>query len=199
MLAEIVLNTQEDQIEIINKIQTITQQAMEGLIPFDQALKQRLALLSITRSHLNTLIQILKTKVTDSFKTHQTFLQKNSNHIYIISGGFKEFITPVVSEFGIRLDHVFANEFLFNERDEVIGLDEQNFLAQTKGKVKLVESFHLSDEVIVIGDGYTDYEIREAGLASAFYLFTENIRREHLMNLADKVLTNLNELVENNL
>jgi D-3-phosphoglycerate dehydrogenase len=54
---------------------------------------------------------------------------------------------------------------------------------------------HLQGEVIVIGDGYTDYEIREAGQASKFYLFVENVQRTHLFDKADRVVTCLEDFI----
>lgn len=196
-LANIVLKGNKNKSNIEASIIEITRQAMEGELTFDKALSQRLELLSIHQSDIDQLIEILKTKVSDSFIKNKTFLQTHNNQIYIVSGGFKEFILPVVKPYGIREDHVFANDFIFDTNKNVIGYNTNNLLSQPKGKVNLIESLHLQGNIVVIGDGYTDYEIREAGLASAFYLFVENVKREHLYNKADKIIDSLNEILEN--
>ena len=196
-LANIVLKGNKNKSNIEASIIEITRQAMEGELTFDKALSQRLELLSIHQSDIDQLIEILKTKVSDSFIKNKTFLQTHANQIYIVSGGFKEFILPVVKPYGIREDHVFANDFIFDTNKNVIGYNTNNLLSQPKGKVNLIESLHLQGNIVVIGDGYTDYEIREAGLASAFYLFVENVKREHLYNKADKIIDSLNEILEN--
>ncbi len=195
ILAAIVMEGKENKPEIEAKIKDITEQAMEGRLTFDKALQQRLALLSVNKTHLSLLIEKLKTSISDSFLRNEDFIRQYADHIYIISGGFKEFIIPVVAMLGIQEDHVFANEFIFDSAGYVTGVDETNPLSQAKGKVTFVKSLHLPGEVIVIGDGYTDYEIREAGLANKFYLFTENISRPHLSDKADKIVNRLDDII----
>ena len=63
------------------------------------------------------------------------------------------------------------------------------------GKVKAVDSLHLQGDITVIGDGYTDYQIKEAGKASTFYAFTENISRPNVVALAQKSVSSWNEVV----
>ena len=197
ILAGIVMEGKENKQEIEAKIKDITDLAMEGRLSFDKALHQRLSLLSVNKTHLSLLIATLKTVLSDSFLRNEDFIRQNADNIYIISGGFKEFIIPVVDMLGIQEDHVFANEFIFDTEGNVTGFDETQPLSQAKGKVTLVKSLHLPGEVIVIGDGYTDYEIREAGLANKFYLFTENVIRPHLSDKADKIVNRLDDIIEN--
>ena len=47
----------------------------------------------------------------------------------------------------------------------------------------------------MIGDGYTDYEIKHAGLANKFYAFTENIARENVKSKADHITPSLDEFL----
>lgn len=197
LLAGIALNGQPDRTSTENKIASITDLAMNGHLSFDIALKQRIELLPIHQSHLLLLINELKKKVSDSFVRNQSFLRSHADSIFIISGGFKDFIVPVIEEFGLKPEHVFANTFLFNEAGWVSGYDTNNMLSKSKGKVTLVESLHLRGEIVVIGDGYTDYEIKAAGLASSFMLFTENVQRIELFDKADRVVKSLDEIISN--
>ena len=194
-LANIILCNNPNQKEIQKKIDEITSDAMNGLLPFDKALKERLALLTITKDHIQKLVEVLAQKISTSFLTNKNFFQNNAERIWIVSGGFVEFILPITSSFGIKEENVFANSFLFNSDNLVIDYDKNNPLSKSKGKVLLLKELKLQGEVIVIGDGYTDYEIKEAGLASAFYLFTENVQRKHLYKLADKVIASLDEII----
>lgn len=195
VLAGIVLRDHPNKALVELKISELTNLAMEGKLPFDQALKQRLDLLTITRSHLNELTGLLKEQVSESFKKNNAFLEEFASRIIIISGGFREFIVPVVREYGIEAHHVYANYFLFNEAGTVIGFDADYVLAKAGGKVQLIRSMQLSGTVMVIGDGYTDYEIRQAGLANSFFLFTENIKRISLIEKADQVVGSLDEII----
>ena len=51
-------------------------------------------------------------------------------------------------------------------------------------------------EVHVIGDGYTDYEIKKEGLANYFYLFIENIKRDSVIKSADYLLKSLDQFIK---
>lgn len=197
LLAGIVLKGHPDQHKTESEIASLTNQAMNGGLPFDQALKQRIALLPIHQSHIQLLIGELKKQVSDSFIRNHDFIRQHAETIYIISGGFKDFILPVVSDFGISSSHVFANEFVYDSQGFVTGYDEKNVLSKPKGKVSLVETLHLLGEIIVIGDGFTDYEIKAAGLASKFMLFAENILRTDLVAKADQVVKSLDEIISN--
>jgi len=53
----------------------------------------------------------------------------------------------------------------------------------------------LPGDVYVIGDGYTDYEIKHSGLANKFYAFTENVEREKVLAKADHITPSLDEFL----
>lgn len=194
-LAAISLANQDNKAEIVGQIKAITDQGMSGNLPFKESLERRLKLLKANKKHLSLLVERLKDKVSDSMKRNRAFFEDFSDQIFIISSGFKEFIVPIVIEFGIKLENIYANEFIFNENDEIIDFKRDNPLSQDNGKVKLIASLNLQGDVFVIGDGYTDYEIRKAGLANKFYAFTENVSREIVTENADHVVPNLDEFL----
>jgi D-3-phosphoglycerate dehydrogenase / 2-oxoglutarate reductase len=185
-----------DNIQIyIDKIRFYTDLAMEGKMSIQKSLHNRIQLLDAHKTDIDVLIQKLQKKVSDSFIRNKNFLKLYANKILIVSGGFKEFILPIVIEYGILPENVYANTFLFDNEDKIIGYDTQNVLSQSKGKVKLLQELNLQGEVYVIGDGYTDYEIKEAGLAHKFYAFAENIDREAVTQKADHIIPNLDEFL----
>jgi D-3-phosphoglycerate dehydrogenase len=197
-LAKISLEGRPEAEQNQQQIKHITDLAMAGEISFRQALAQRVALLHGHRDHIVKLIEVLKTKVSTSFVRNKDFLRDFADQIYIISSGFKEFILPIVTEFGIRPENVFANTFLFDEQGYIIGFDDSNLLSKDKGKVHLLQQLNIPGDVYVIGDGYTDYEIREAGLANKFYAFTENVKRASVVTVADHVAATLDEVLFEN-
>ncbi len=194
-LCEISKASASDKQECLQKIKDITEQAMEGSLSFREALEKRVALLGANRSHLNTLVSQLKEKVSESIKRNKEFFQQNSADIIIMSSGFKEFIEPIVTKYGVALNNIYANNFTFDEQDNIIGFDASNPLSEDNGKVKLMRSLQLDGDVFVIGDGYTDYEIREAGFAHKFYAFTENIERESVTEKADHIAPSFDEVL----
>jgi D-3-phosphoglycerate dehydrogenase / 2-oxoglutarate reductase len=194
-LANIALKGQPNRKEVVEQIRNITEQGMNGEIGFSEALSRRIALLKANRNHLDELVDFLHTKVSDSFTRNKKFLTDYADNILIVSGGFKEFIVPIVITLGIKPENVYANTFVFDEDGNIIGVDESNVLAHSKGKVKLLQQLNLGGDVYAIGDGYTDFELRSSGLATQFFAFTENVEREKVTTVADHVVPSLDEFL----
>lgn len=194
-LAEIALDGRPDKSTVLEKLSGITARGMEGTIPFNRSLEERLGLFSFNKKHLMRLVSDLGKSVTKSVRENRDFIISNKNHIYIISGGFEEYIYPVVEEFGIDKSHVLANKFIFNGGGEVVGFDRLNPLSFNCGKALKIKSMNLKGDVFVLGDGYTDYEIKKMGVPCKFIAFTENVRREPVIEVADHVATNFYEFI----
>ena len=89
----------------------------------------------------------MKTLISESIKKNKFFFTQYAKQIYIISGGFKEFILPVVLEYGIQ--NIFANTFIFSKDKKIVGVDQKNLLSQDQGKAKLLESLSLTGKIYV--------------------------------------------------
>lgn len=195
LLAEISLKDHPEAEERKRLIREITNQGMDGSISFRESLEKRVELLAPNKSHLLQLAERLKAQVSESFKRNRDFFKKYADNIYVISNGFHMFIDPVVTEFGIKPENILANRFHFDEKGEVIGFDKDNPLSANNGKVEQLKRLNLPGDVYVIGDGYTDYEIKHAGLANKFFAFTENVERENIMEKADHITPSLDEFL----
>jgi len=194
-LAAMSLKNDPEKDAIIEQIKHLTDLAMDGKMPFNKSLKARIALLSAKKYHINMLVNKLRKKVSPSFARNKAFFKQYQGRVLIVSGGFKEFIVPVVKSFNIDENCVYANTFIYDKKNNIIGADEDNFLAQNGGKVKLLKQLKLKGKVIAIGDGYTDYEMRESGMAEQFFAFTENIARERVIAKADYIAPSLDEIL----
>lgn len=105
---------------------------------------------------------IPKRKYFRVIPTKQKFLSEYADQILVVSSGFKDFILPITEFLGLKSENVYANTFVYNEQGDIIGIDNENVLANTGGKIKLVKSLNFDAHVSVIGDGFTDYEIKKA-------------------------------------
>jgi len=168
---------------------------MEGKLSLKESLSKRIELLQANRDHLGRVIETLKAMVSESIMRNRNFFKVNADNVYIISNGFREIIVPIVQEFGIKGDHVLANTFRFDHNGKIIGFDEKDELSENQGKVKKIKSLQLEGEVIMIGDGYTDYETLEGGVVSQFYAFTENVSRSIVIENASKIAPSLDEIL----
>lgn len=199
-LARISLKKHPDKEAIFQKIEDLTNLAMEGKLSFSESLAQRVKLLEASEEHLKQLITRLKKKVSSSFSRNAEFFKKHADQVLIVSGGFKEFITPVVSHYHIKKENIYANTFVTTGDGKIIDYDHANPLSEEGGKVKLMQQLNLEGDLYGIGDGYSDFQLRESGMIKKFYAFTENISRESIVSRADHVTPSFDEfLYVNNL
>ncbi|RIW15855.1 phosphoglycerate dehydrogenase [Algoriphagus lacus] len=195
ILGEISLINDPDKAQKLQAIKDITDKGMEGSITFRDSLEMRLNILKATKSQITDLIAALKQKVSKSFERNKEFLQENANDIYIISNGFKDFIIPIVADYGIRKENVFANEFVYDEVGNIIDFNRDNPLSKNNGKAETIKRVNLEGDIYVIGDGYTDYEIKASGLANKFYAFVENVHRPKVVSQADHIAPSFDEIL----
>jgi D-3-phosphoglycerate dehydrogenase len=194
-LARISLKDNPDRENIYQKIEDLTNAAMEGKLSFRESLSARVQLLEADREHLKKLISHLKKKVSASFSRNKAFFKKHAQDVLIVSGGFKEFITPVVSLYHIPKENVYANTFVFDKEGKIIGYDENNPLSFEGGKVKLLKELNLEGEIYGIGDGHSDFQLKEFGMIRKFYAFTENIERKTVAEKADHITPSFDEFL----
>ncbi len=194
-LAAIALQGSPEGEKTVAEIRKITEKGMSGELSFSEALNQRLSLLKASKNHIEALVGYLKENISESFLRNKAFLEEYSDDILVVSSGFKEFILPVTESLGLKSENVFANTFLFDSQGNITGCDLTNPLAQTGGKIKLMQDLKLEAHVSVIGDGFTDYEIKKSGLADRFYAFTENVERSAVTENADFVIKTLDEFL----
>ncbi|WP_396637600.1 phosphoglycerate dehydrogenase [Maribacter sp. R77961] len=195
VLAEMTLQGKSNKEEVINEIQKITNLGIDGDISFTESLEKRIKLLNANKSDLKGLVAELRQKISKSIASNKEFFEKYADDIYVISCGFKEFIDPIVKEYNIPSDRVYANTFKFDEEGNIVGFDEGNVLSQHNGKIECLKQMDLDGEVQVIGDGYSDYVMREAGIADKFFAYTENVHRDKAADNADHVTPSLDEFL----
>lgn len=199
-LARISLHDHPNREGIYKKIEDLTNAAMEGKMSFRESLTARVQLLEANKDHLKQLISHLKTKVSASFSRNKTFFKKHANDVLIVSGGFKEFIVPVVTSYHISKENVYANTFTFDAAGKIMGYDETNPLSNEGGKVTLLKDLKLQGDIYGIGDGHSDFQLKEFGMIKKFYAFTENIERKTVAEKADHITPSFDEfLYVNNL
>ena len=180
--------------KILSDIKTITNKAMIGKIDFKYSLMSRLKLINISLDKIEEVITILKDDISTSIINNKMFFIENSKNIYIVSGGFIDIIEPIVSTFNIKNNHIIANSFIYRN-STVVGCDEENDLLKKEGKVIAVNKLNLNGEIIVVGDGYTDYEIKKCGAADTFIAFSENISRQSVIQKADIIADNFDVVI----
>ena len=202
ILAAVCFENETDKANKINAITDITKKAMNGDIPFDKALKKRIKILNANKTEVNKTLKIIKNNISDSFKRNQKFFKENANNCFIVSGGFREIILPVVKPYGFKDKNVFGNNFIYKNDGTIFTINRENPLSQEFGKIKISKHINQNKSTsnkhkisIILGDGYTDYEVNKYGKADYFIQFVENINRKSLNNKADIIAENFDDVI----
>jgi D-3-phosphoglycerate dehydrogenase len=196
VLADFALASRSDKQDILDEVARITRLGMEGGIAFDDSLRSRLCAFTASIEHVNNAGSYIASRVSPSIADNHWFFKEHKDRIHVVSGGFDEFILPVAENIGFKPDNVYANAFIFSPDGFISGVDTSRHLAHDKGKVHAVKSLDLSGLVIVVGDGYTDYHIKESGVADYFIAYIENVHRTNVVEKADAVAHNFTDVID---
>ena len=101
LLAQQLFSGQADRQSDIDAITQMTHEAMNGTLGFAEALRARIAILKPSRDDIERLVESLKDEVSASIARNQAAILKHSAHFLIVSGGFHDYIAPIVAPFGI--------------------------------------------------------------------------------------------------
>jgi len=196
-LAEVSLKGDPKRKERIAQIGRITDQGVDGDITFTESLELRLKILNAHKNHLDALVRRLSRKISPSISRNKDFFKQFSDDIYILSCGFKEFIDPIMAKYNVPSDRIFANTFEYDDNGFIMGFDRDNDLSKPDGKIDQLKKMDLPGEIHMIGDGFSDYQTRAAGIADKFYAFTENISRSNILDKADHIAPSFDEYLFN--
>lgn len=189
-LAKLVLTNDQEK---IYQFERITEQGMTGEIVFEQSLNGRLNLIAATKSDINKLITDLRQTLSPSIDYLKRIVEENRSSCFVVSGGFLDYLKPICIELGFLEDHIFGNDFTY-DGEKIIGFNTENILSKSKGKASLIQTLGLPSPIVIVGDGYTDYEVKLEIIADHFIGFTENISRQQVVDHADVICQNFNQV-----
>lgn len=142
----------------------MTNAAMNGEITLEAVYKKRLNLLKPSKSHINWLAELYISKIVEGTIEVFKALLATNKQTYIISGGIRQAILPLAKKLGLAANCVHAVEIYFNKDNAYIDFDQQSPLAKTGGKAVICTQIHkLGKSMVMIGDGKTDLEAKQAG------------------------------------
>jgi phosphoserine phosphatase len=167
-----------------DKVQEITERAMNGELNFDQALRERIALLKgLKREDMEKIQSHLK--LSPGVERLILELRKHGYKTAIISGGFQFFADNFKNR--LHMDYAFANTLDF-ENNALSGKVTGTIINASE-KARLVEVLaqkeNISlDQVVAVGDGANDLPmLAKAGFGIAWHA-KETVRKQarHLVH-----------------
>jgi D-3-phosphoglycerate dehydrogenase len=194
-LAEIALAGDAQRDARLARIREITAMGMDGRMSIERSLAERLAMLALRQDMLAPLVERLAARFAPSVWQGRHRLASIADRVWVVSGGFHEWVEPVISRLGLRTRQVIANRL----RSTAAGLLELDPSASPcavdSGKASAIEAASLGRPRVMVGDGMTDWRVRELGACERFVCFTEVVRREPVASRADVVANSLDAVL----
>lgn len=194
-LADLALAGAPDAAQTRAEIARLTDQAMAGEVPFGEALRRRLSLLPLTHDHVQALADRILDEGAPSVRKNLAWFRANAERVVIVSGGFREIIAPIAERLGISPERVLCNDLVYDADGRVTGVDDANPLSHAGGKPLAIQALGLPRPIVMVGDGWTDAEVKQAGAADRFYAYTEIVRRPPVVAVADAEVASMDELL----
>ncbi|MFZ2170938.1 MAG: HAD-IB family phosphatase [Methylococcaceae bacterium] len=141
----------------------LTDLAMNGAVPLEAVYERRLSLIRPDQNSINWLADLYIAEIVDGVKEVFAALLAQEKAVHIISGGLRQAILPLAKCVGLPESHVHAVDIYFNEDGSYRNYDLNSPLARTGGKAFVVGTLKAQGSLVMIGDGKTDLEARQAG------------------------------------
>ncbi|MGZ8946624.1 MAG: HAD-IB family phosphatase, partial [Methylococcaceae bacterium] len=102
-------------------------------------------------------------EIVDGAKETFTSLLAQNKQVHIISGGLRQAILPLAAYLGLPETQVHAVDIYFNEDGSYRSYQLDSPLARTGGKAVVVGTLNAHGPLVMIVDGKTDMEAKQAG------------------------------------
>ena len=170
----------------VAEIERLTNLGMSGELPLSESLARRLATLTFDRAHVGRLVESLRQQLTPGLAEDHQWIEDQAEHLHVVSGGFVDWIAPVLTPLGFRAAHIHANVLCW-DGDLCVGFDQDHPLSRNGGKPEIVQQLGLGPNkgAIAVGDGISDLELKRSGHADRFIAFTAHAQREVVVREAD--------------
>ena len=106
-----------------------------------------------------------------------------------MTGGIVVILGKVGENFSAGMTGGMA--FVYDTNNHILDVNSNNPLSSKDGKIKVLKNLNLQNPIYIIGDGYTDFEMKQVQGVKAFICYTENINRPSVSKVADYVAKNL--------
>lgn len=151
---------------ISEKIQQLTQSAMEGHVALEDVYKNRLELIRPNRNAITRLGKRYVENIVIGARETIHVLHKLKKDVHIISGGILQAVKTLGKELGVHEENTHAVEIFFDNANDYSHFDASHPLTQTNGKGLIcMNSVNVEvNNIAIVGDGITDLEASRYGI-----------------------------------
>jgi phosphoserine phosphatase len=166
----------------------MTDAAMRGELPLEAVYGRRLELIRPNRTALEALAgQYVRTLVPHARDVVRA-LHDEGIAVCIMSGGLRPAVLAAAQAVGIAAERVAAVDIHFDADGAYAGYDAGSPLTRSGGKVDVIRTWReeVPGEIMMVGDGITDLEVRDD--VDLFVAYAGVVEREAVVAAADAVI-----------
>ncbi len=141
----------------------LTDAAMNGEVPLESVYAKRLELIRPDKAGMDWLAKLYIQELVEGAEALFSNLLAHGKELHIISGGIRQAILPLAHKLGLPDTQVHAVDVYFSDDGHYQSFDQNSPLARNGGKAKVVGRLHTKSSCVMIGDGKTDMEAKQAG------------------------------------
>jgi phosphoserine phosphatase len=170
-----------------DEMSELTNAAMNGIVPLEAVYEQRLSLIRPDQASIDWVADLYISEIVDGVQAVFSTLLAQGKEVHIISGGLRQAILPLAARLQLPESHVHAVDVYFNADGSYKDYEQTSPLARNGGKADIVNTLKGERSLVVVGDGKTDMEAKQAG---AFVIgFGGVVDRAIVRELADIYIT----------
>jgi phosphoserine phosphatase len=170
-----------------DEMSELTNAAMNGIVPLEAVYEQRLSLIRPDQASIDWVAELYISEIVDGVQAVFSTLLAQGKEVHIISGGLRQAILPLAARLQLPESHVHAVDVYFNADGSYKDYEQTSPLARNGGKAEIVNTLKGERSLVVVGDGKTDMEAKQAG---AFVIgFGGVVDRAIVRELADIYIT----------
>ena len=184
--------------EVFKQVEALTHSAMNGEIPLDEVFPRRMECIAPDRELCDRVAQQYIDTVTPGVAELLDSLREDAWTPVILSGGFAPLIRPLAEQLGIL--HVEAVPLFHDDQGNYFGYGTDYPTTRNGGKPEVIRTWKqalLPEKVVMVGDGISDLESREA--CDLFIGYGGVIEREPVKQSADCWITDFSQLTSQTL
>ncbi|MFT4647125.1 MAG: phosphoserine phosphatase [Glaciecola sp.] len=172
--------------EVRARIAHLTDEAMEGRLPLQDAYGARLQVLKPTRAQVDRIGDLYIENALPNARELVSALHYLGKHVSVVSGGLRTPVQHLSKHLGIDPSDAQAVDLSFDANGDYTGFDKSSPLARSGGKLEVLSRLaERHGPLALIGDGATDLEA--APVCARFIAFAGVEARPAVMQAADKV------------
>jgi len=179
--------------ETFQKVEALTNAAMNGEVPLDEVFAQRLQIISPNKKTCDQVAQLYIETVEPTALTTLNKLRENGWQTIILSGGFHTLIQPLANYLGVeRIEAVPLN---LDSQGNYIDFDSSYPTTYNGGKPEIIQKIkrELSPtKIVMVGDGVSDLETKP--YVDLFIGFGRYTPRPQIKAAAQHFLTSLDQI-----